>query len=144
LRNEIVLRQSDFEDCDTAGFGVSHIRDRDTVPVVSLATVDFSNDAEGTVELRAGESFQIAGETWQLTEVRSPATRDWAVFLRRTATDPSRMAALQRADRLRDAEVLEPAFPAKNSPQQAGGRLCASSSPLSTALSAGSPARMGC
>lgn len=82
--DDVVLTQSAFADLDTVGFGVAYVLDRDTaVPRVGLATVDFSTNAENTVELRPGEAFQIAGETWQLTEVRKPTEPDWAVVLRR-------------------------------------------------------------
>jgi hypothetical protein len=83
MLNEVVLTQSTFADLDTVGFGVAYIADPETVPRVGLATVDFSTDAEDRVELRPGESFQIAGEVWQLAEVRDATQPDWAVLLRR-------------------------------------------------------------
>jgi hypothetical protein len=84
--DEVVLRQSEFADADTVGFGVAYLRDRDSVPRVGLATVDFATKAEDTVAVQPGESFQVAGELWQLTEVRKPAERDWQVVLRRVRT----------------------------------------------------------
>lgn len=82
--NEVTLTQSAFADLDTVGFGVAYVLGRDTpAPRVGLATVDFSTQAEDTIEVRPGESFQVAGETWQVTEVRKPTEPDWAVVLRR-------------------------------------------------------------
>jgi hypothetical protein len=79
----VVLRQSEFADAGSAGFGVAYIRDRDRTPQVGLAIVDFATKAEDTVAVRPGESFGVAGEVWQLAEVRNPAQRDWEVVLRR-------------------------------------------------------------
>jgi hypothetical protein len=83
MLNEIHLMQSTFADLDTVGFGVAYMTDRETVPRVGLATVDFSTQAEGRVELRPGESVEVGGEVWQLAEVRNPTEPDWAVVLRR-------------------------------------------------------------
>lgn len=81
--NEVALTQSAFADLDTVGFGVAYILDRDTVPRVGLATVDFATNAEARIEVRPGESFQIAGEVWQVAEVHQATQPDWAVVLRR-------------------------------------------------------------
>jgi hypothetical protein len=81
--DEVELRQSSFADLDSVGFAVAYILDPDTTPRVGLATVDFSTRAEERIELRPGESFQIAGQTWQVAEVRKPAAPDWTVVLRR-------------------------------------------------------------
>ena len=81
---DVVLTQSAFADLDSVGFGVAYITDRDTAPLVGLATVDFATDAEDTIEVRPGQSFRIAGQIWQLVEVRKPTRPDWAVVLRQT------------------------------------------------------------
>jgi hypothetical protein len=81
--DEVVLTQSVFVDRDSVGFAVAYIKDRDTIPVVGLATVDFGTDDEDRVELGVGQPFQIAGQTWQITEIRNPTDPDWAVVLRR-------------------------------------------------------------
>jgi len=41
MLREVVLMQSAFVDLDSVGFAVAYIKDRDTVRVVGLATVDF-------------------------------------------------------------------------------------------------------
>lgn len=87
MLDEITLTQSAFADLDTVGFGVAYVLDRDTAaPRVGLATVDFATDAEGTIEVRPGEAFEVAGETWQVAEVRDPTEPDWAVVLRRVGS----------------------------------------------------------
>jgi hypothetical protein len=84
MLDEVILGQSGFADLDSVGFGVAYLLDRDSAaPRVGLATVDFATSAEDTVEIRPGDIFQVAGETWQLAEVRKPAEPDWAVILRR-------------------------------------------------------------
>lgn len=83
MLNEIHLTQSAFADLDTVGFGVAYIADRETVPRVGLATVDFAASAESRIELRPGDSVEVGGEVWQLTEVRNPTEHDSAVVLRR-------------------------------------------------------------
>jgi hypothetical protein len=86
MTNEVVLTQSTFSDEGTVGFGVVYIVDTDSAaPQVRLATVDFSTNAESTINVRPGEMFQVAGETWQLAEVRKPAEPGWAVVLRRVS-----------------------------------------------------------
>jgi len=80
---EVVLMQSSFVDLDSVGFAVAYMKDRDTVPVVGLATVDFGADDEGRIELRAGEPFQVAGQVWRISEIRNPTDPDWVVVLRR-------------------------------------------------------------
>lgn len=80
--DDVVLTQSAFVDLDSVGFGVAYIRDRDSAPVVGLATVDFTADAEDTIELVPGQRFPIAGQTWMLAEVRRPTQPGWAVILR--------------------------------------------------------------
>jgi hypothetical protein len=82
MLNEIRLSQSTFTELDTVGFGVVDILDTGAVPVVVLAAVDCATNAERTVELRPGESVEIAGEVWQLAEIRDPAEEDWTVVLR--------------------------------------------------------------
>lgn len=87
MLDEVTLTQSAFADLDTVGFGVAYVLDRDTAaPRVGLATVDFATDAEGTIEVRPGEPFQVAGEIWQVAEVRDPTEPDWAVVLRRVGS----------------------------------------------------------
>lgn len=87
MMDEVTLTQSAFADLDTVGFGVAYVLDRDTaVPLVGLATVDFATDAEGTIEVRPGQAFQVAGETWQVAEVRKPTEPDWEVVLRHVGT----------------------------------------------------------
>jgi Family of unknown function (DUF6406) len=87
MTDEIVLTQSRFTDEGTVGFGVVYIMDADSpAPQVQLATVDFSTNSESTINVRCGDTFQVAGETWQLSEVRKPAEPDWAVVLRRVST----------------------------------------------------------
>jgi hypothetical protein len=80
---KVVLTQSTFEVEGPVGFAVAYLKDRDTVPVVGLATVDFGTDDEGRVELRAGEPFQVAGQVWQISEIRNPNNPDWVVVLQR-------------------------------------------------------------
>jgi hypothetical protein len=84
---DAVLTQSAFADLDSVGFGVAYILDRDTAPIVGLATVDFATGAEDTIEVRPGQTFWIAGQTWQLAEVRQPTRPDWVVVLRRLDGD---------------------------------------------------------
>lgn len=81
--DDIELTQSAFAREGSVGFGVAYLLDLATSPRVGLATVDFTTNEEGTVELRSGETFQVSGEMWQLTEVRDPTEPDWVVVLRR-------------------------------------------------------------
>ena len=88
MRNEIRLTHSAFAELVTVGFGVIDILDTTSSdPVVVLATVDCATDAENTAELRPGESVEVAGEVWQLAEVRNPTEEDWEVVLRRIGAD---------------------------------------------------------
>jgi Family of unknown function (DUF6406) len=83
MTGQVRLTQSTFKRDGPAGFAVAYLKDRGTVPVVGLATVDFGTDDEDRVELRAGEPFQVAGQMWQISEIRNPTTPDWVVVLQR-------------------------------------------------------------
>jgi hypothetical protein len=85
---DALLTQSAFVVRGPVGFAVAYLKDRDTVPVVGLATVDFGSDEEDRVELRAGEPFQVAGQVWQISEIRNPAADDWVVLLQRIDDAP--------------------------------------------------------
>jgi hypothetical protein len=36
------------------------------------AAIDFGTEAEGKVQLHIGEPFQVAGQVWQISEIRNP------------------------------------------------------------------------
>lgn len=79
----IEIRQSEFVDLDSVGFGIMYVRDEGDAPSVCVATVDFATDAEDKHEVRAGQPFQVGGQVWQVAEVRNPGDPDWVVVLRR-------------------------------------------------------------
>jgi len=83
MTEELEMRPSEFADLDSVGFGIMYIKDREAVPSVAVATVDFATDEEATHEVQPGQPFRVAGQTWQVAEVRYPPDAEWVVVLRR-------------------------------------------------------------
>lgn len=81
---KIELGPSQFIDADGVGFGIAYIRNPNTRPTVGVVTVDYSTGSEATYEVGSGQPFQAAGQTWQVTKIRRPASDDWTIVLRRT------------------------------------------------------------
>jgi hypothetical protein len=47
--------------------------------------VDLATDDEAEHDVHRGEPFDVAGQTWQVTEIRRPALVEWEVVLSRVS-----------------------------------------------------------
>jgi Family of unknown function (DUF6406) len=81
--DQIKIRGCEFPDIRPAQFGVLHLGPREAVPTVSLLTVDTATDDETVHEVRPGQPFHVAGQTWQVTEVPYLVDAEREVVLRR-------------------------------------------------------------
>lgn len=81
--DEIRIRPSQAPNIGTAKFGVLSLKDDEAVPTVGLVTLDTATNEKAEHKVRPGQSFRVAGQTWQVAEVRYPVNARWEVVLRR-------------------------------------------------------------
>lgn len=67
------------------GFGIGHVEDRDTDPLIRVGAVDLQTGDEAWHDVHRGEPFEVAGQTWQVAEVRHGPGRKREVVLRRVS-----------------------------------------------------------
>lgn len=85
MADEILLHGTAFAERGSVGFGIAYVKNRDDDPLVGVVAVDIATGEEARHKVRCGELFKVAGQTWQVVEVRYPPGVKREVLLRRVA-----------------------------------------------------------
>jgi Family of unknown function (DUF6406) len=85
VADEIVLQGTGFHREWPVGFGIGGVDERDPEPLIRVAAVDLATGEEAWHDVHRGEPFEVAGQTWQVAEVRYGFAMAREVVLRRVA-----------------------------------------------------------
>jgi hypothetical protein len=85
VADEIVVQGTGFAERWPVGFGIAYIDDHGTDPLIRVASVDLTTGDEASHDVHRGEPIEVAGQTWQVAEIRHPVLVEWEVVLRRVA-----------------------------------------------------------
>lgn len=85
MADEIVVQGTGFSERWPVGFGIAYIEEHVDNPLIRVAAVDLATGDEGSHDVHRGEPFEVAGQTWEVAEIRHPVLVEWEVVLRRVA-----------------------------------------------------------
>lgn len=83
--DEIVIQGTGFARKWPVGLGIGGVADSDTGPLIRVGAVDLGTGAEAWHDVRRGESFEVAGQRWEVAEVRYGPGMEQEVVLRRVS-----------------------------------------------------------
>ena len=85
VTDEIVVRGTGFARRWPVGFGIGYVDEREPEILIGVAATDLTTGNEAWHDVRRGEPFEVAGQTWEVAEVRYGFGMKREVVLRRTA-----------------------------------------------------------
>jgi len=85
MADEIVVRGSGFARRWPVGFGIGYVEEKETDPLIRVGAVDLATGDEAWHDVHRGEPFDVAGQTWQVSEIRHPVLVEYEIVLRRVA-----------------------------------------------------------
>lgn len=85
MADEIVVQGTGFARRWPVGFGIGGIDERGADPLIRVAATDLATGDEAWHDVHRGEPFEVAGQTWQVAEIRHPVLVEYEIVLRRVA-----------------------------------------------------------
>lgn len=68
-----------------AGLGIGGVADSDAGPLIRVGAVGLATGDEAWHDVRRGEPFEVAGQRWEVAEVRHGPGMEQEVVLRRVS-----------------------------------------------------------